>query len=149
MKKIWIALLGLLLAGAGAGGAAAWYLLRPQLARAATAEPTTDTRNFKYVSLDKVIVMLRDHAGQPLDHYLAVDLVFKTSEEDEKVIKEHLPLLRSVAVKALSAYPMDQARQMNIDQFAEALNKAFNASYAHDRHPKPFEEAMIGKLIIE
>ena len=43
-----------------------------------------DKQEYKYVTLDKVIVMLRNQAGEPMSHYLAVDLVFKTAVEKEK-----------------------------------------------------------------
>ncbi|SCK17544.1 flagellar basal body-associated protein FliL [Vogesella sp. LIG4] len=147
-KKLFIgaAVITALLAGAGGS----WFWLQWRDARPARHEaPVVEVKDYKYVSLDKVIVMLRDHAGAPLNHYLAVDLVFRTSGDDEAMTKEHLPLLRSIALRALSAYPMDQARLMNIDQFAAALNKAFSAAYQREGRPKPFTEAMIGKLIIE
>lgn len=138
---------------AGAGGGVAWWLLNGRTASAAQMpapdEVEFDKREYKYLSLDKVIVMLRGSAGQPLSHYLAMDLVFKTPVEKEKVAKQHLPLLRSIAVKALSAYTFDQAAQMTVDEFAADINRAYEEGYAKDRTDKPFVEAMIGKLIIE
>lgn len=147
MSKLKLILIGLLAAVLllVAGGATAWWLLRPRDA----AQEEVDTREYRYVSLDKVIVMLRGKTGEPMSHYLAVDLVFKTLVETEKTTKEHLPLLRSVAVKALSAYTLDRAGQMTVDEFATDINRAFSESYASERAEKPFVEAMIGKLIIE
>ncbi|HSI60748.1 MAG TPA: flagellar basal body-associated FliL family protein [Ideonella sp.] len=134
----------------GAGGAGAWWYMRPQTGAAhQEAPPEPDKTVYKYVSLDKVIVMLRGAEGKPLSNYLAVDLVLKTSAEQEKATKEHLPLLRSVTVKALSSYTLASAGQMSIDQFTADINRAFKESYAHDRREQPFAEAMIGKLIIE
>src|SRR6185369_8822337 len=115
----------------------------------APKEAEVDTRAQKYVSLEKVIVMLRRGPSDPLAHYMAVDLVFKTSEDKEKVTREHLPMLRSVAVRALSAFDMEKAGPMTIDQVAAEINRAFQDSYARDHREKPFSEAMIGKLIIE
>lgn len=150
MAKKWVVIMVALLTALLAGAGGSWYLLQLRDAGAAGAEAeVAEVKEYKYVSLDKVIVMLRDHAGAPLNHYLAVDLVFRTSMEDEAVAKEHLPLLRSIALRALSSYPMDKARLMNIDQFAAGLNKAFSDAYAHEGRAKPFAEAMIGKLIIE
>ena len=94
-------------------------------------------------------VMLRTAEGEPMSHYLSIDLVFKTAAANEKKTKEHLPLLRSLAVRALSSYTLDKASRMNIDQVARDLNLAFARSYAESRIEKPFSEAMIGKLIIE
>jgi len=136
------------------GGAAAWYTLRPKveptpemLAEKAAEEARKHPP--KYVSLDKVIVMLRRENGDTSSHYMAVDLVFKTNEKEEKVTREHLPMLRSVAVRALSALTPATAGGMSIDQFAEEVNKAYAASYEAEKRDKPFSEVMIGKLIIE
>ncbi|MFT4173476.1 MAG: flagellar basal body protein [Rhodocyclaceae bacterium] len=141
--------IGLTMAVAGAGGA--WWLLRPKTpdAKPAAREVEMDRTEYKYISLEKVIVMLRSREGEPMSHYLAVDLVFKTPLKNEKLTKEHLPLLRAVAVKALSGYTMDKAGQMTVDQFAVDINRAFTANYAAERASKPFTEALIGKLIIE
>ncbi|MDB5790367.1 MAG: Flagellar protein FliL, partial [Massilia sp.] len=38
---------------------------------------------------------------------------------------------------------------MTVEQFAAQLNKTFDASYASEERDKPFDEVMIGKLIIE
>ncbi len=147
------ALVLILVAGL-AGGGVWWWQQRQASAQAAqpaqaASAPKTDGHAYKYVTLDKVIVMLRGTEGQPVSHYLAVDLVFKTRVDQEKTVKEHLPLLRSVAVRSLSAYTMDKAGMMSIDQFAADINGAFSESYQREQREKPFAEAMIGKLIIE
>ena len=141
------ALVGLLFAGVG-GGAAWWFIKRPASAPKADA-PEIDTQEYRYLSLDKVIVMLRTAEGEPMSHYLAVDLVFKTPLKSERVAKEQMPLLRSIVVRALSAYTLDKASQMSVEQFAGDINRAFAKSYAENHGEKPFTEAMIGKLIIE
>lgn len=153
MKKIAIivsAALGAVLL-LSAGGAAAWWHLKPKNAEHEAAEKAAREAkiDYKYVSLDKVIVMLRSGGGEPMSHYLAVDLVFKTAAEHEKVTKDHLPLLRSVAVKALSAHTLESAGKLTIDQFATEINEAYAKSYDSDKRDKPFSEALIGKLIIE
>lgn len=114
-----------------------------------TSASPRDGAKYKYVSLEKVIVMLRGKDGEPVSHYLAMDLVFKVREDEEKTVKEHLPLLRSVAVKSLSAYTMDKASLMSIDQFTVDINRAFGDRYRLEQRDKPFAEAMISKLIIE
>jgi len=135
--------LALLLVG-GAGAAAWWKFKRPaaQDNPAETAEAAVDPIEYKYITLDKVIVMLRNGEGETGSHYLAVDLVFKTPPKTEKLTKEHLPLLRSVAVRSLSNQTRAQATAMTVDQLAEA-------SYQAEHHEMPFAEAMIGKLIVE
>jgi flagellar FliL protein len=135
-----------LLALAG-GGAGTWWLMgHPGW----TPKPAGDnTRAYKYLSLEKIIVMLRKADGEAASHYLAVDLVFKTPNESEKVTREHLPLLRSVTVKALSNVTMEEASRATVDDLTRMINAAFTKVYANDRAGKPFAEAMIAKLIIE
>ena len=136
-----------------AGGVFWWRQQQATPSHAAKTEapppPPVDSYNYKYISLDKVIVMLRGKAGEPASHYLAIDLVFKTREERERTVKEHLPLLRSVAVRSLSNYTLDKAGLMTIDQLTNDINKAFNESYKREQREKPFAEAMVSKLIIE
>lgn len=138
------------------GGAGAWYYYNGSYGEAGSGEvekPPVDKRVYKYVSLDKIIVMLRANDGEETlrkgTHYLAVDLVFKTPQEQEKIIKEHLPMLRSVAVKALATYTRDAAMALTIDQFSAAISRAYSESYAREQQEKPFTDVMIGKLIIE
>ncbi|QGZ38437.1 flagellar FliL protein [Pseudoduganella flava] len=166
-KKLIIIIAAVALVCAGGAGAAAWYFAAPKGDAAesehkdgkggkddkakkkkkdseeAAAEPV------KYLTVDKVIVMLRRGPNETLPHYLSADLVVAAPVKQEKEAKEHLPLLRSVAVRTLSALQMDKAQSMSIDEFAEALNKAFEEEYEKDSREKPFKEVMIGKLIIE
>lgn len=133
----------------GSGGAAAWWFLKPHGGEHAEEAKKVDKTVYKYVNLDKVLVMLRGREGEPLSHYLAVDLVFKTALEKEKLTKDHLPLLRSVAVRALSAHTLESAGKLTIEQYTDELNAAFDKSYEDEHREKPFASAMIGKLIIE
>ncbi len=149
------------LLAAGAAGAAVWWMKGTAL-HADTAQSGKDGKDahaakddgkpapdYKYVTLDKVLVMLRGPNGAAVSHYMAVDIVFKTLPEQERRTKDHLPLLRTVAVKALSAHTVDSAQAMSVEQFAQLLNQAYAESYAADRREAPFAEALIGKLIIE
>ncbi|WKB54107.1 flagellar basal body-associated FliL family protein [Eleftheria terrae] len=138
---------------AGAAGGAVWFLL-PRAAAAGGQAPVVeeakpDTQEYRYVTLDKVVVMLRGRDGEPLAHYLAVDLVFKAPVKKEKATKAQLPLLRSIAVQALSHYTREQASMMSVEQFTKALNEAIAKRYASDRQEAPFTQALVGKLIIE
>src|SRR5690606_31347593 len=145
-----------LVLGATAAAAGTWWWMNQQSAgpagaRAAHASdhasaPVHDKRNYKYVNLEKVIVMLRDKADTAPSHYLALDIVFKTPEDTEKPVKDHLPLLRSLAVRSLSSFTMDEAGRMNIDDFAQTLNKTFADNYRSEGREQPFSEALIGKL---
>ncbi len=141
---------------AGAAGGAVWYLGKPVTAPGAAATqaaqakvPETGKKARKFLTLDKVIVMLRRVPGDTESHYLSADLVIATTEEKEKLAKEHLPLMRSIAVSTLSTFPVDKAQTMTVEQYAEQINRAFNASYDKEKMDKPFTDVMIGKLIIE
>jgi flagellar FliL protein len=141
-----------LLSAALAGGAMWRYGHAPAAnanASAASKQPLPPKKPTKYVTLDKVIVMLRRAPGDTEAHYLAAELVLATSEEKERQTKEHLPLLRSLAVRALSGFALPVASSMTVEQYADLLNRSFDASYARERLEKPFSEVMIGKLIIE
>ncbi|WP_343629953.1 flagellar basal body protein [Roseateles sp.] len=145
------------LLAAGGAGVAVWWMQHDKAgAKGADGKDVKvevkdekPAPDYKYVTLDKVLVMLRGPNGAAVSHYMAVDIVFKTLPDQEKRTKDHLPLLRTVAVKALSAYTLDGAQAMSVEDFAQLLNKAYAESYAADRREAPFAEALIGKLIIE
>jgi flagellar FliL protein len=152
MKKI-IAIAGaVIISAAGAGGAVWWFMPKPATAAGTekkTAEKPKEAKAVKYVTLDKVIVMLRRGPNETESHYLSTDLVLATEPAREKETKEHLPLLRSLAVRTLSSYTMAEASTMTVEKYAEQLNHSFNADYERTHTEKPFAEVMIGKLIIE
>jgi flagellar FliL protein len=145
-----VAVAGLLCIGAG-GGVMWWVLQRSSPTAGAPAESVvmTDTRAYAYVSLDKVIVMLRNAAGDPVSHYLALDVVFMTPAGSERTTRAHLPLLRSVTVNALSELTMQVASRLTVEELTQQINEAYSRAYANDRGGKPFAEAMISRLIIE
>jgi flagellar FliL protein len=151
--KLITAFLGVALLAAGAAGGAMWYLApaQHQAAGAKAEEPKKEPEKkpTKYVTLDKVIVMLRRGPNEAESHYLSTDLVLATEPAREKETKEHLPLLRSLAVRTLSSYTLAEASTMTVEKYAEQLNHAFNADYERTHTEKPFAEVMIGKLIIE
>lgn len=146
--RLIIAFAGVALVAAAAAGGAIWYM-KPAPVVGEVAKPAPEKKLTKYVTLDKVIVMLRRAPQEQAAHYLSVDLVLATTLEEEKEAKEQLPLLRSIAVSALSARTLAEASGMTVDQYAAELNKVFNANYEKENHVKPFSEVMVGKLIIE
>jgi flagellar FliL protein len=148
--KIIIGFAGVALVSGLAAGGAAWWFARPAAPEGAEPKKLEISKKpAKYVTLDKVIVMLRRAPNDAEAHYLSADLVLATTDDKEKHTKEHLPLLRSIAVRALSGYTLSTASNMTVEQYADQLNKTFNASYAQEHMEKPFSEVMIGKLIIE
>ncbi|MGB9110330.1 MAG: flagellar basal body-associated FliL family protein [Telluria sp.] len=151
--KTIIAIVGaVVISAAGAGGAVWWFMPKPAAAAGAEkkqAEKPKEGKPVKYVTLDKVIVMLRRGPNEAESHYLSTDLVLATAPEKEKETKENLPLLRSLAVRTLSGFTMAEASTMTVEKYAEQLNRSFNADYERTHTEKPFAEVMIGKLIIE
>jgi flagellar FliL protein len=157
-KLILIIVAVALVCGGGAAGAV-WYFAAPKADAAETAhkeearkkkkKDEDDAKPVKYLTVDKIIVMLRRAPNESMPHYLSSDLVVATAVDKEKETKEHLPLLRSVAVRTLSALQMDKAQAMTIDEFAVMLNKAFAEEYEKNAQEQPFREVMIGKLILE
>ncbi len=154
--KIVAALLGVAVLAVGIGVGATWWMMKGggAIASAEAAPvpeklPPVDNRVYKYVSLEKVIVMLRGVEGEPAPHYLALDLVFKTPEKQERLAREQMPLLRSIAVKELSTLTMDRAGKMTVEELTATMNKAFADRYSKDRQERPFVDVMVGKLIVE
>jgi flagellar FliL protein len=141
----------ILAAGIGVGGT--WWLMKAgenaDTTAAVADAPVRDKRTYKYVSLEKVIVMLRNVAGDPATHYLAVDLVFKSPEGAERSTREQLPFLRSVAVKALSMLTLEEASRMTVDELTATINLAYEERYRADGQERPFVDVMIGKLLVE
>ncbi|XLZ71122.1 flagellar basal body-associated FliL family protein [Massilia sp. SR12] len=152
-KKLVLIVVAVLLLGAGAAGGAVWYLKGSAApaagAKSAPAEEKKNAEPLKYLTIEKVIVMLRRQPGDTIPHYMSCDLVISTTIKQEKEAKEALPMLRSVAVRALSALPMEKAAMMTIDQYVEELNKAYDETYAKEQRERPFQQVMIGKLILE
>jgi flagellar protein FliL len=137
---------GLVVTAAGSG--LWWWRSAPHAVCAGkVVEP--DTREYKYVSLDKIVVMLHRPGGDSASHYLAMDLVFKVPAENEAATREQLPLLRSVAVRDLSGVTADDFNRLSIDELTRRINKAFVQSYPAAGPHQPFTEAMIGKLVVE
>ncbi|HEY8509294.1 MAG TPA: flagellar basal body-associated FliL family protein [Steroidobacteraceae bacterium] len=133
-----------------AGGGTAWFVMASQAkSPSGEAAPVVDTRAYKYINLEKVIVRLRSKQEDDVSHYMAMDLVLKTPTDDERVAREHLPLLRSVTLKALSNITYEEANRATVEELTELINAAYAEAYANDRVGKPFKEAMVSKLIIE
>ncbi len=152
LKLIALVLAVFIVTAIGVGAVVLWWVKSTQSDDAVTAQehaPVEDKREYKYVSLDKVIVMLRAQEGAPLSNYIAVDLVFKTPKDGEGAVKNQLPLLRSIVVKALSFYTLEQASLLTIDELTASINQALDSAYKAEGREKPFTVAMIGKLIIE
>jgi flagellar FliL protein len=141
-KKVIIIFAAVAVLAAGVAGGAVWFMSKGGEEHA--AEDGKDSKKAgqegrkkselppKYLTVDKVVVMLKHEPNDTVTHYLSADLVVATDAKREKETKENLPLLRSVAVKTLSNLPMASARVMTIDQFAAELNKAFDHEFEEE-----------------
>ncbi|KZE31744.1 flagellar FliL protein [Crenobacter luteus] len=148
-KSIVVVALGMVVAlAAGAGGVYWWANSERPPAEPGQRVAAADAPS-RFVGLDKVVVMLKGEAGAGELHYMAVDLVFRTTEQDEKSLKAQLPYLKTVAVRALSQLELARASAMGIDDYQALLAKAYTAAYAAEAGGRPFSEVMVGKLIIE
>lgn len=157
-KKVIIIFAAVAVLAAGVAGGAVWYMSKggeehateeKEVKKKPKKEEKKSELPPKYLTVDKVVVMLKHEPSDTVTHYLSADLVVATDAKREKETKENLPMLRSVAVKTLSNLPMASARVMTIDQFAGELNKAFDHAFEQEGREKPFDEVMIGKLIVE
>ena len=153
--KMILGVFAVVLVAGGAAGGAMWWMKSQEVPHgaqvAAKAAPKKEKSDApaKYVTLDKVIVMLRRAPNETTTHYMSTDLVLATDAKGEKPTKEHLPLLRAIAVRSLSSFTLAQASSMTVEQVAAQLNNTFDANYASEEREKPFGEVMIGKLIVE
>jgi flagellar protein FliL len=101
----------------------------------------------RFVTLDKVIVMLNE-PDTFHSRYLSLDLVFQTDAKHEKQVKEQLPLLRSTAYHVLAPYSTQAIRGMDVDQLTGVLQDAYAKAYGGTRE-LPFSHVQIAKQMIE
>lgn len=105
------------------------------------------TPESRFVTLDKLIVMLREPAGSR-SRYLVMDLVFQTDESRMTQVRDQLPLLRSTAYRALSGYSADDIRRMEVDQLAATLQQAYAKVYGQ-AGAAPFSSVQISRQMLE
>jgi len=156
--KVKIATLGAVLLALFVGGlATAWFASAGpfaksdpeavKIAQKIDGQATTATADSRFVTLDKLIVMLRAPEATR-SRYLALDLVFQTDAKQEKQVKDQLPLLRSAAYRALSGYSMDDIRAMDVDQLSAVLQDAYTKVYG-GAAAVPFSNVQVGKQMLE
>jgi flagellar FliL protein len=153
MKKVVIGVVVAVLLCLGAAGGVWWWGQKQAAAVAEPAEvsgPSLDPRHASYVSLDKIVVMLKTDLGERMGNsYMSLDLVLRTDKSHEKALKGELPMLKGVAVRTLSQVELTQARGMSIDQWTELLSADLVAAYASHPDLRLFDKVMVSRLIIE
>lgn len=149
-KKIGILLALVVMLGAGVAAGGWWWGQRAPAAVAAQASPQLDVRQASYVTLDKIVVMLKtDQNLRTHNTYMSLDLVLRTDKLHEKAAKAELPMLKGVAVRTLSQVAMEQAKAMSIDEWTDLLTADLVAAYASHPDLRPFDKVMVSRLIIE
>ncbi|KWH08514.1 flagellar basal body rod protein [Burkholderia territorii] len=154
-KLVVLSLCAVLLVAVAAGGTWAYFRLGEKKQPAAEAQAPHGADKFKYVGAERIVVMLRQPDGErsvPMyseAHYAALDIVLKTTPENEAAVREQLLLLRSLVVGAVSHYTVDQIRTTSIDAVAAELNRTFVESYKSRQAQMPFETVMISKMLAE
>lgn len=131
-------------------GGAWWWVQQQSGAKAApapAAAPVLDARQAAYVTLEKVVVMLRAESGR--SHYVSADLVLRTDRLHEKAVKSALPMLKGVAVRTLSKVSVEQGRAMSIEEWSELLQRDLMAAYETQLDLRPFDGVMLSRLILE
>jgi len=149
-KKIGMLLALVAILGVGVAAGGWWWGQRAPVAVAAQTSPQLDVRQASYVSLDKIVVMLKtDQSLRTANTYMSLDLVLRTDKLHEKAAKAELPMLKGVAVRTLSQVAMEQAKAMSIDEWTELLTADLVAAYASHPDLRPFDKVMVSRLIIE
>ncbi|SUA90096.1 flagellar basal body-associated protein FliL [Pandoraea pulmonicola] len=152
MNKKTRVMVGLVLAIAGAAAGGFWVYARSVAHDdGAAAQESLAADPYKYVGVEKIVVMLKpDNETDVREiHYAALDIILKSAPEKEASVREQLPLLSSIAVKAVSGQTLESIRNMSIDDLSCKINAAFTESYRHRNVEQPFVTAMIGKLLVE
>lgn len=154
MRILVIVLAALLLLVLGGGGYAWYAKLGPFAAASATdaasaapAPPPPPPEHF--VTLDKLVVMLRADGPQTRARYLAIDLVFATDDKKKAArAKAQLPLLRSVAHRSLAGYHASEIRQMELDELVGMLEAEYTKVYG-SAEERPFSQVMVARMMLE
>lgn len=149
-KKIAIVVACAVLFCAGVAGGAWWWIQQQTVSTEPTKPmPALDAGAPSYVTLDKIVVMLRPSAERMHNTYLSLDLVFRTDKAHEKSVKGDLPMLKGVAVRTLSQLAVDDAKAMTIDEWTGLLSQDLLAAYAAQQNLRAFDQVMVSRLIIE
>ncbi|WP_455555987.1 flagellar basal body-associated FliL family protein [Comamonas sp.] len=148
-KKLSIIIVTAVLLCAGMAGGAIWWVQQQSASAAVPVAPRIDESQYSYVTLDKVVVMLRTDQARAQNYYMSLDLVFRTDKTHEKTVKGDLPMLKGVAVRTLSQINVEEAKAMSIDTWTDLLRREMMAAYETRLHLRGFDQVMVTRLIIE
>lgn len=140
-----------LLVCAGAAGGAWWWVQQQGAATTPVVSTAAklDASQPSYLTLDKIVVMLRPDPERTQNTYVSLDLVFRTDKSHTKEVKGELPMLKGVAVRTLSKVDVVQAKAMTIDEWTDLLSLDLMAAYEQQQSRRAFDQVMVSRLIIE
>lgn len=147
-KKIGIVVALVAVLVLGAGGAWWWTQQQPAASAAPARGPQLDLRQASYVTLDKVVVMLKSEPGAR-NTYMSMDLVLRTDKAHEKALKAELPMLKGVAVRTVSEISPAEGKTMGIEAWTKLMSKDLVAAYDARPEARLFDEVMVSRLIME
>lgn len=148
-KSLGIIIAVALLVCAGAAGGAWWWVQQQSGAPTVQVAAKLDASQPSYVTLDKIVVMLRPEPERTQNTYVSVDLVFRTDKAHTKEVQGELPMLKGVAVRTLSKLEVPQARAMTVEEWTTLLNRDLMAAYEQQQSLRAFDQVMVSRLIIE
>ena len=152
-KSVGIIIAVAVLVCAGAAGGAWWWVQQQSgaapAAQTVQAAAKLDASQPSYVTLDKIVVMLRPEPERTQNTYVSVDLVFRTDKAHTKEVKGELPMLKGVAVRTVSQLEVPQARAMTVDEWTTLLNRDLMAAYEQQQSLRAFDQVLVSRLIIE
>ena len=149
-KSVGIIIGAAVLVCAGAAGGAWWWVQQQgPAAPAVSMAAKLDASQPSYLILDKIVVMLRPEPERTQNTYVSVDLVFRTDQAHAKAVKGELPMLKGVAVRALSKLDVTQAKAMTIEEWTDLLSRDLMGAYEQQQSRRAFDQVMVSRLIIE
>lgn len=109
---------------------------------------------FDYIELNKIMVSVpltvaSDGSASSIYRVCSLDMAFEVNSKDKDKFKNITPLVRSIAVQALSVHTYDKIRNVPLEQLQNDVSTRM-LSIADSRHiDRPFNAAIITQLLCE
>ena len=109
---------------------------------------------FDYIELNKIMVsvpltMASDGSASSIYRVCSLDMAFEVNAKDKDKFKNITPLVRSIAIQALSVHTYDKIRNVPLEQLQNDVSTRM-LSIADSRHiDRPFNAAIITQLLCE
>jgi flagellar FliL protein len=118
------------------------------------AKVIKSSKAFNYVELDKIMVSLPTTAAQeglapPPHRICSLNMAFEIERKNKDKFRDVTPLIRSIAVQALSTHSYSEIRSMPLEQLQNDVS-ANMLKIAASRHlDRPFNSAIVTQLLCE